>query len=72
MQPTENSRRVAEGMGNIDNLTERLVKAKKMELLEAEKQGLGGLDHGGKRGKDLLTLIGTYSGSIPFACETRT
>ena len=43
-------------MGYIDDLTERLVKAKKVELVEAEKQGLEGLD--GKKGKDLLTLIG--------------
>jgi len=43
-------------MGYIDHLTERLVKAKKVELVEAEKQGLEGLD--GKKGKDLLTLIG--------------
>ncbi|KAG7571432.1 hypothetical protein FFLO_00615 [Filobasidium floriforme] len=53
--PTENSRRVVEGMGYIDNLTERLVKAKKLELVEAEKQGLQDLD--GKKGRDLLTLI---------------
>lgn len=43
-------------MGYIDDLTERLVKAKKTELLEAEKQGLDGVD--GKKGRDLLTLIG--------------
>ena len=72
MQPTENSRRVAEGMGNIDSLTERLVKAKKTELLEGEKQGLGELDTGGKRGKDLLTLIGTRNRSVQLSARSRT
>ena len=46
-------------MGYIDSLTERLVKAKKLELVEAEKQGLQDLD--GKKGRDLLTLIGKFS-----------
>ena len=57
-------------MGYIDNLTERLVKAKKMELLEGEKQGLGGLDNGGKKGKDLLTLIGKFNSRSPIPLNT--
>ena len=49
-------------MGYIDNLTERLVKAKKLESMEAEKQGLQDLD--GKKGRDLLTLIGKSSSKL--------
>lgn len=42
-------------MGYIDDLTDRLVAAKKAELLSAEK----GASHdvSGKGGKDLLSLI---------------